>query len=342
MSIESKRIDRSRRISWGSGEGWAAVSAFSYALTAIFSRLASQSADPFVAPAFRLLPVLVIAWTQVGRSGQGRSRLRPADARFIGWRVLSILFLGGTLTTVVGTVGYFYALRAGGVVLTQPVLATNILWGALVAAIFLNERLNKGMAIGIIAAVAGIALLGYGRSAGGDVPGSVLVAIPLALVPAIAWASAASCTRYALLRGVDKYLAVAASGTWAVLLLSGVVFVIGRGPAFWTTEWRAIGTLLAAGLLTAAAQISTAQALSLTTVASVTTISGMNPVLSTLLAVVLLGEELNVLMLVGTLLTVVGVIYVQLSKTKKTDTSPPEAERLRPAGLSESRKENVL
>jgi len=68
--------------------------------------------------------------------------------------------------------------------------------------------------------------------------------------------------------------------------------------------------------LTAAAQISTAQALSLTTVASVTTISGMNPVISSILAFILLGEELNLLMAVGTVLTVTGVIYVQLSKVK--------------------------
>jgi drug/metabolite transporter (DMT)-like permease len=144
----------------------------------------------------------------------------------------------------------------------------------------------------------------------------VLLAIPLALIPAVAWASAASCTRYALVRGVDKYLAIAVSGTWAVIILTGVVFLIGRGPAFWTTGWQAIGTLLLAGLLTAAAQISTAQALSLAPVASVTTISGTNPVLATILAFVLLGEELNPLMLVGTVLTVVGVVYVQLTKSK--------------------------
>jgi drug/metabolite transporter (DMT)-like permease len=234
----------------------------------------------------------------------------------MGWRTLLVLLAGGTLMTVVGTVGYFFALREGGVVLTQPVLATNILWGALIAAAFLKEPLSKSMTVGILLAVLGVALLGYGRTAGGEVPSSVLLAIPLALIPAVAWASSASCTRYALVRGVDKYLAIAVSGTWAVIILTGVVFLIGRGPAFWTTGWQAFGTLLLAGLLTAAAQISIAQALSLAPVASVTTINGTNPVLATILAFLLLGEELNPLMLVGTVLTVVGVVYVQLTKSE--------------------------
>jgi DME family drug/metabolite transporter len=316
MTIENQKERLAQRISWGSGEGWAVVSALSYALTAIFSRVASQTVDPFVAPVFRMLPVLTIAWVQAMRSRQGGLRIRPGTAGFMGRRTLLVLLMGGTLMTVVGTVGYFYALREGGVVLTQPVLATNILWGALIAAVFLKEPLSKSMTVGILFAVLGVALLGYGRAAGGEVPSSVLLAIPLALIPAVAWASSANCTRYALVRGVNKYVAIAVSGTWAVVVLTGVVFVIGRGSAFWTAGWQAIGTLLVAGLLTAAAQISTAQALSLAPVASVTTISGTNPVLATVLAVVLLGEELNVLMLVGTVLTVVGVVYVQLSKSK--------------------------
>jgi drug/metabolite transporter (DMT)-like permease len=318
MSIEGKHVEGFQRVHWGQGDAWAGVSALSYALTAIFSRVASLTADPFVAPAFRLLPVLTIAWIQVSHTRQGWRPLNPAATVFIGWRVLLVLFLGGTLTTVVGTVGYFFALREGGVLLAQPVLATNILWSALIAAIFLKESLTPKMTVGMLTAVLGVALLAYGQSAGGDVQSSMLRAIPLALIPAVSWASAMNCTRYALTRSVDKYMAIAVSGTWATVALIGVVFVIGRGSALWTTGWQTIGVLLLAGLLTAAAQISLAQALSLTTVVSVTTIRGVNPVLAGILAVIFLGEDLNLLVGLGTILTVVGVIYVQLSKFQKT------------------------
>ena len=165
MSTESKRVEGFQRVPLGQGDAWAGVSALSYALTAIFSRVASLTTAPFVALALRLLPVLTIAWTQAGRSRQGWRPLNPAAVTSLGWRVLLVLFLGGTLTTVIGTVGYFFALREGGVVLAQPVLATNILWSALVAAVFLKEPLALRMTAGILAAVLGVAVLAYGRSA---------------------------------------------------------------------------------------------------------------------------------------------------------------------------------
>ncbi len=88
----------------------------------------------------------------------------------------------------------------------------------------------------------------------------------------------------------------------------------GQGGLFLFTPWEAVGALLVTGALTAVAQITLAQALSLTTVASAATINGMNPVLAALLAFFLLGEPLNLLMVLGTLLTVAGVIYVQATK----------------------------
>ncbi|MGH2592831.1 MAG: DMT family transporter, partial [Anaerolineae bacterium] len=247
-------------------------------------------------------------------SRQGRSRLRPSSADFVGWRVILISFLGGAVGTSIGTVAFFYALQAGGVVLTVPVLATNILWSAIIAALFLKERLTAQMVVGIVAAVSGVALLGYGRSAGNEVLPGALAAIPLALVTALSWATAANCTRYALTRGVDKYLAIALSQTCGLVLLVGILFAVGRGALLWTTALSAIGLFLLAGLLSAVALICDTHALSLTTVASVLTISGTNPVISTILAVVFLGEDLRPLMAIGTFLTVVGVLYVQLSK----------------------------
>ncbi len=308
------RIEPSRRVSFGPGEFWALVSSLSYAVAAIFSRVASLSVHPFVAPALRLIPVASWAWIRVVRSGRELPRLRPSAADFFGWRVILVMLLGGTLTTVVGTVGYFYALRAGGVVLTQPVLATSILWSALMAAAFLREPLNRGMLLGLLIAVAGVGLLGYGRAAGGEVEASVLVAIPLALIPAVAWAGGSNCTRYALTQGVDKYTILSIGHTWAISLLFVFLLVSGRGGLITAVDAASLGTLLLAGLLTGAAQITLAQALSLTTVASASTINGMNPVIAAVLAAVLLGERLNLLMILGTLLTVIGVVYVQLTK----------------------------
>jgi drug/metabolite transporter (DMT)-like permease len=322
MGIDPKPNPIARRVDLGPGELWAGVSSLSYAVAAIFSRVASLTVHPFVAPALRLLPVAALAWTQVVRVKKDVARLRPSAPDFFGWRVVLVMLLGGTLTTVIGTVGYFYALRIGGVVLTQPVLATSILWSALIAALFLREPLNRKMVIGLLIAVSGVALLGYGRAIDGGSAAGTLVAIPLALIPAVSWAGGGNCTRYALVKGVDKYTILAVAHTWAISLLLIFVFVSGQGNLITGLDLGGMGTLILAGVLTGAAQITLAQALTFTTVASASTINGMNPVLAAVFAALLLGERLTGLMIMGTVLTVIGVIFVQINKER---VSSPEA-----------------
>ena len=323
MTFENAGAIGSRRQALGAGEAWAFGGAIAYGLTNIFSRIASVSVDPLAAPVFRLVPTLTISWAQVGRSRARWSTLRPDAADFVGWRTMGVLFLGGALSSAIGTATFFLALQVGGVVLTAPVLATNILWSAIIAAVFLGERLNRRMLTGIVVAMAGVALLGVGRAEGNQVVPEALAAIPLALVTAVCWATAANCTRYALVRGADKYLAIALSQTFGVLVLIAFLVVTRRGPLLWTTALSTIGVLLLAGILSAVALICDAHALSLTTVASALTISvGTNPVISTILAVILLGEELKMLMAAGTVITVIGVVYVQLTKVKVDGFAP--------------------
>lgn len=314
MTIENTGRIEPRRRTLGAGEAWAFGGALLYALTNIFSRIAIVAADPLAAPVFRLLPTLAISWARVARSQAAWSTLRPASANFVGWRAIGVLFLGGALGSTVGTVAFFAALQAGGVVLTVPLLATNILWSALIAALFLKERLNARMIAGIVAAVLGVAALSYGQSVDSEIAPGTLAAIPLALVTAITWAASANCTRYALTRGVDKYLSIALSQTCGIALLIAALFALGRGALLWTTSPDAIGLFLLVGVLSTLAIICDAHALSLTTVASALTISGANPVLSAILAVVFLNEQLKPLMAAGTILTVAGVLIAQLSK----------------------------
>ena len=301
-----------RGLRFGPGEAWASGSAFSYALANVFSSVAVVAADPLVASAFRLLPTLAIAWLQVGRARLW-SRLSPASASFLGWRLLAILFLTGAGGSA-GTVAFFFALHVGGVVLAAPILSTNVLWSALIAALFLKEPLNFRMTMGILVSVLGIALLGYGRSVGSAVLPGALWAIPLTLGASISWSAMSNCSRYVLRRGINKYLVLATSQTFGVLIMVGLVFVVGRGVLLWTTPVDALGLVLMAGVLTAFAQVCDTSALSLTTVASYSTIYGTNSLISAFIAVLFLGESLSFWMVAGTIATVAGAIYVQLSR----------------------------
>jgi drug/metabolite transporter (DMT)-like permease len=314
-AMRSRGMDgaRMRRFSLRPGEAWAFAGSVSYALYNFVSRIAVVSGDPLVAPIFRMIPTLAFAWHQ---SRHNWSQVRPSAAHFMGWRVFSILSLGG-VTTALGNVAFFYALQIGGVVLTAPVLATLILWSAIFAAIFLREPVAPRMAIGIGIAALGIGMLSYGRAAGGEVGAGALPAVLLALSAAAGWAATSSCQRYALQRGVEAHMTIAAGQSGGVLLLIGLLFLVGRGPLLWTTDLRTIGLFALVGIFGTMAMVFVTYALSYTTVANASTISGTNPVIAMALAVLFLGERLNWLMAIGAALTIAGVIFFQLSKSKQ-------------------------
>lgn len=310
-------IEGTRRFSVGPGEGWAFAGAVSYALYNLTSRIAIDTGDPLVAPVFRMIPTLAFAWH---KSRHSWSQLRTSAAEFMGWRVLLLLLLGG-VTTTLGNVAFFFALQIGGVVLTSPVLATLIVWSALFGAAFLNESLAPRMLLGVVIAALGIGTLSYGRSTGGEVSLQTLPAVLLAMSAAAGWAATSTCQRYALKRGVETHMTIAAGQTGGVLLLIGLLFLLGRGALLWSTDLKTVGLFAVVGVLGTMALVFVTYALSHTTVANASTISGTNPVIAMTLAVLFLGERLNWLMGLGTALTVVGVIFFQLSKVRHRDAA---------------------
>lgn len=312
MPSRSTQSASTRLISFRPGELWAFGSSVSYAASAIFSRVASVAIHPFIAPALRLLPLIGLSWVKFFRSRNKIKQQNSASKTVLSFRVFLVIILGGTLTTVVGTVGYFYALRIGGVVLTQPVLATNILWSAVIAAIFLHEKLNRKIVAGLVVAMVGVALLGYGQAISKGTDNASLIAIPLALIPAVSWAGGANCYRYALINGVDKYTTLAVGSTSAILVLFITVLITGQSNLFTTIDLKGAAIVLIAGIFTGLAQITLTQALSLTSVASTMTIIGINPVLAAIFATLFLGEQLTTIMIVGTILTVIGVVLAQI------------------------------
>ena len=238
VTSERTNASSTRHARLGPGEAWAGGSALSYALSNVFSGIAVIAADPLAASVFRLLPTLAFAWLQVRRA-RVWSSLSHTSADFIGRRSLGLLALAGAGGSA-GTVAFFAALQVGGIVLSVPVLSTNVFWSALIAALFLREPLNFKMTMGILVSVLGIAALGYGRAEGSAVLPGALWAIPLTLAASINWAASSNCMRYVLRTGVNKYLVLSATQTFGVLILIGVVFVFGRGALLWTTPIDAV------------------------------------------------------------------------------------------------------
>jgi len=304
---------RGRSMHIGRGEMWALVAAAGYAANHLFLRIALAGYDLHnsVAATIQALPnillCLVLGFRAGARSGPRVSPLRD-------WRLSATLIGSGLLLLVVATPLLFEAFRQGGVLITTPVSGTQVLWGALLAALLLGERLNRRMIMGMFISLAGIVLLALGQSRGVLVAPTWWLAVPYALGAALCWAISGVGLTYAMRHGVDRYQAL------LVMVLSGVVALnlhltaTGQLGLYSRTPASALLDTLVAGLFNTVGVAAIASALALTSVASATTLNSLQVALAPLLAWLWLREDLSVVMGMGIALILVGVVIVQRGK----------------------------
>jgi len=300
-----------QRIHLGKGEVWALAAAFGYALYQVFLGVAMQGeVDNSVAATVQAIPVLLFA-TAMGWviNRRGKQTTSP----FSDWRLIGALVCNGLLLFVVATPLLFESLRKGGVLITSPVLGTQVLFAALLAAFLLREPFTRTMALGMVISVVGIFALTVGQS-GAGLPPMWWLAVPFALGTALCWALAGVLLTYTMRRGVDPFQAVAIPTIVGIATLNGYLLVTGQIGLYRGTSVEILAILLVAGVFSAAALISLTMALNLTTVASATTLNSLQVAIAPVIAWIFLGEDLNLAAAVGILIILAGVIIVQRSK----------------------------
>ncbi|MBU0495327.1 MAG: DMT family transporter [Chloroflexi bacterium] len=301
------------RILLGRGELWALISALAYALTAILTRVAVQGYDLnySLGVTLRASPTLLFALIM----GWWVKRDNPRAVSIRGNRVLVLMLAAyGLLTFVIGNPMHFAALQTGGVLIATPVSGTQVLWAAVLAAIFLRQPLNARMAIGMAVAVGGIALLAVGQTGGTPASPQWWMAVPLALGTALCWALSGVLVTAAMNRGLDQFRALAVATAVGLAVLNLYLLLTGNLGLYLTTPLAVQGAVLLAGLFNAVALVSITTALSLTSVASATTLNSLQIGLGPLLAWLLLGEQMNPLMGLGILVIAGGAIVVQRAR----------------------------
>ena len=311
MSSSPEGNDLLQRIHLGKGEVWALAAAFGYALYQVFLGVAMQGeVDNSVAATVQAIPVLLFA-TAMGWviNRRGKQTTSP----FSDWRLIGALVCNGLLLFVVATPLLFESLRKGGVLITSPVLGTQVLFAALLAALLLREPFTRTMALGMVISVVGIFALTVGQS-GAGLPPTWWLAVPFALGTALSWALAGVLLTYTMRRGVDPFQAVAIPTIVGIATLNGYLLVTGQIGLYGGTSAEILAILLVAGVFSAAALISLTMALNLTTVASATTLNSLQVAIAPVIAWIFLGEDLNLAAAVGILIILVGVIIVQRSK----------------------------
>jgi drug/metabolite transporter (DMT)-like permease len=311
-------LDRSsvRRVRLGRGELWALSAALAYALNHVFLGVAvrGHEINNVVVSSLQGMPTflfaLAVGW---GTKRRNADAVSPLD----DWRLALALAGTGLLLFAVANPLFFAALEAGGVLITSPVIGTQVLWGALLAALFLRQPFNRAMACGMLASLGGVFLLGLGQSGGVALSPTWWLAVPYATGTALCWSLASVLMTYAMRRSVDRFQALTIIQLTGIVLLNAYLLLMGDIGLYVTTSPVLLLDVLVAGLFSMVALISLTSALALTSVASASTLSSLQVGLAPLIAWAFVGEEMNGLMGVGILLILAGVIVVQRARGRR-------------------------
>ncbi len=297
------------------GEPWALGSVMGYASANIFDRVAVVQADPFIGPVLRGLPSLVLGAILILKH-RTLNQLRPRSAEYVGLRPILAFVAAGVISTC-GLFLYYLAMSLGGVTITVPVQETYVIWGTLIAWIFLHERIHRYALAGVILIFLGLVGLSLGQAHGHPISPHWYWAIPLGLSTALTYGISGVLWRDGQLRGVHQSVAIFLQFITSVTVGFVGLLVAGRLPTLFSASWHALGALLASGVLSGVLAIYCMfTALRLMAVARVYAFSSLTPLVATLFAHFFLHEFLNGLMLGGIVLVSLGVILTQLFRPK--------------------------
>jgi drug/metabolite transporter, DME family len=308
---------KARGLTLGKGEVWALVAALSYALNTVFSGVAvhGTNLNYLVGVTLRASPTFVLA----AAAGWGMRRVKETGPSPLGDRRLAAALIGyGLLTFVIGGPLLFAALQEGGAVITSPVTGTQVLWAALIAAIFLHEPFNRRMAAGLVVSVAGIALLSAGKG-GTALSPTWWLALPYATAAALCWSLSGVLIAYTMRRGVDRFRALAVGVFVGLVGVNAYLLLSGNLQAYVQTPPDVLLKVFIAGLLGAVALLSITSALAFTSVASANALNSLQVALAPVIAWIFVGEDLSGPMALGILIMLAGVLVVQRSRPPATE-----------------------
>jgi drug/metabolite transporter (DMT)-like permease len=298
------------------GEPWALGSVVGYASANIFDRIAVTHADPLVGPFFRGLPSLLLGIVLVLKN-RTWGQMLPGSPGYIGRRAILPFVLAGALSTV-GLFVYYFAMRVGGVIITVAVLETYVIWGTLVAWIFLRERVHQYALLGVVLIAAGLGTLAVGQLRGHPLSPLWYWAIPLALFTALTYGISGVLWRDGQLRGAHQSTAILLQFVTSIAVAVAGFALLGGPGLIFRTAWRDVAALLSSGVLSGIVGIYCLFfALRLMSVARVYAISSLTPLIAALFARAFLHEYLNVLMFGGILLVTAGVTLTEVFRPRE-------------------------
>ena len=285
-------------------------SAVAFAVAPIFAKVAyAHGVDSFALLALRFGSATLVVWALVPTLGPRRGRERPRRGT-----VLRVLALGAVVLPAEVTL-YFASLHHIGAGLAEVLLFLYPMWVVLISAVVLRQPVTRLVVCCSVAAVAGAALTV------GAVSGVDLLGVLLAVGASLGFACYVVLSGR-LVHGVGSLLTTALVTTGAALTFTAAALATGsRGPSD-IAGWAATAGLSLVGTVVSFLLLTLGLARMPSTEASV--ISTVEPAVAVLLGVVLLGEPIGVLQVVG-VAVVLGSVAVLVRQEAADDVVDPAA-----------------
>ncbi|MFC2029159.1 DMT family transporter [Chloroflexota bacterium] len=225
------------------------------------------------------------------------------------WLLLSTLAL-----LVVGDTLFYQSTHLAGVSWAMPVSNINPLWAVLLAALVLGEPLSWSLAAGALLVVAGTVLVGRSTGpaeranpAGGRARRKGLI---IALAVSVIWGVGHVMLKPAT-EGIPAVVANSFRQPLGVLILLGMMMVRGRWAEFKVLDRKSWAVLLLVGLLGGGlAGLFFIIAVQQIGAGRTTVLASVAPILALPFSIMWLRERPTRWTVVGTILTVVGIVLV--------------------------------
>jgi DME family drug/metabolite transporter len=257
--------------------------------------------------------------------------IRRGEPLFRSWRVVGMVAAAGLGGQLVGNVSFQFALSELGVALTVPLtLGGMIVSASILSRLFLHEPITLRAASALAVLLIAIMVLSLGAEEAG-----AAVSPETAQGPRIVLAVAAGglCgLAYSILNVVIRYGVVRGMPLPTTLFIVSLTGIVSLGAVSWLR--LGIDTILAtpsddllmmvlAGVCNTVAFLALTRSLQLTSVVYVNALNATQAALAALAGVLLFQEALSSWLLVGVLLTMVGLVI--LTRARPVPAAPTEA-----------------
>lgn len=281
----------------GSAFTWAVISLLVRTLAPYFSSVTINVARSLVGA------VILLAWV-LATAG-------PEAITGMPGRVLALLALSVIVASALGDTVFFESTKSLGLAQAMTISMTYPLMSAGLAAALIGEGITAPVLIGSLITLGGIALIVTAKAEAGLSRDRFWTGVGAALLAALAWAVSAIMLK-APLDQTDPITAQA-------VRLPVVTLVLLLSPWGWGSAGQIRGHgrawvahLLLVGALTAGSSVLFVAGLKYTGVAIATVLSSCAPMFALPLGRLFLGEPLTWRALLGTVITVLGIVVLKL------------------------------